>query len=976
MTTHKVRNEYEMNTHKKMPPIVTLTTIGVRKPQKLKQTDQLVAAVEKRLPVPNHVLDTKIFAKLQRNQIFEVTPVEVHFAGFQVDEKSVFTQVLRIINISGQIQRMTVLPPKTKFFDVIYVKPERLVPGFALEIKVNFKPEEYKYYNDAIRIFSEGDENLYIPIHAYPIITSFDFPSKYKFPNLPIGKRLTRTFTIRSTAPIQFEYLIEILQTSPAFSIDPLQGIIPFATDTNINVTFSPKEFCTAVMTFQLVVSQFNSKPIVCSFYGSSLPGLDRDQIYSKLIAKYDQNNNIGYSFDDQNESSENYYDEDSDKQNYKLMKVAKKETRPGSTKDVAPKRRQFVEYEGYQFPVNLDAPWAVGKVLTQTKGKLSLKDLKAISKNSPLKISAQAKEQIFLQKVTELEDEERRNQLKWQVNLGENSIDDRVRKEILQSRANAVYEYQLAQGIPFLDQEIKRETTLSVDCRTIRNLNVLARSDVTFDVYKNKIWHLRYESLDKFIQGARKILIKNRLVKVLNLLKKFINSWNDAILETVSSGSFDDKLSLESYIEIYSKKLKGQTLNQNELLKAISANSLGTYYFPQVIEFREMQNQSSSHCEKLASISKLDSLGHVAVKPIEFKIKMPTPLVQLTTPVLYKLNCYKEINENRYISRFENRISKLRSGAEDELMTIDSTTTTTTTLVTEISVKEEEQTKPAELAKNKKIVDLTPSPHLSLPQEYSAMHIFNPAPGLISYQKLLPYSGIDLNHHLNPLPRFERDQTFSTQKRFMDHDDVVRGVMTWKKFPSQGLTSLSTNAATLTDVWVPRWSNDVFGKDILPDETPTLLTGLPLDDKEDLLDDEADEQSGNLKIFLTPEMVNAQFNLPGIFETREKNAKEETQFPLGEKLPLTNNPVALFGQVPRFQREQELEYFLSKQCNSMGIRLQSRIVAVENNFVTNQEDLGQNTTNEAMTTQQNLPISYTAPSSVMTSNTNTNSVN
>ena len=45
--------------------------------------------------------------------------------------------------------------------------------------------------------------------------------------------------------------------------------------------------------------------------------------------------------------------------------------------KDIAPKKKNFVEYDGYQFPVNLDAPWAVGKFLIQTKGKLSLKDLK-----------------------------------------------------------------------------------------------------------------------------------------------------------------------------------------------------------------------------------------------------------------------------------------------------------------------------------------------------------------------------------------------------------------------------------------------------------------------------------------------------------------------------------------------------------------------------------------------------------------------
>lgn len=61
---------------------------------------------------------------------------------------------------------------------------------------------------------------------------------------------------------------------------------------------------------------------------------------------------------------------------------------------------------------------------------------------------------------------------------------------------------------------------------------------------------------------------------------------------------------------------------------------------------------------------------------------------------------------------------------------------------------------------------------------------------------------------------------------------------MGWKKFPSQGLLSLS-NTLTLTDVWVPRWSN-TFGQDVLPIETPPLLTGLPEDDKEYLLDESA----------------------------------------------------------------------------------------------------------------------------------------
>lgn len=59
---------------------------------------------------------------------------------------------------------------------------------------------------------------------------------------------------------------------------------------------------------------------------------------------------------------------------------------------------------------------------------------------------------------------------------------------------------------------------------------------------------------------------------------------------------------------------------------------------------------------------------------------------------------------------------------------------------------------------------------------------------------------------------------------------------MTWKKFSSQGLLALS-NTPTLTDVWVPRWSN-TFSTDILPIETPPLLVGLPADDKENLIEE------------------------------------------------------------------------------------------------------------------------------------------
>ena len=115
----------------------------------------------------------------------------------------------------------------------------------------------------------------------------------------------------------------------------------------------------------------------------------------------------------DRMEDSDNYYFNENENESHNIMldprqlsplfvsRTKRTNTNIGDSdnKDVAPKKANVVEYEGYQFPINLNAPWAVGKVLIQKKGKLSLKDLKSSSKNS-LKISAQAKVKFIIQVV------------------------------------------------------------------------------------------------------------------------------------------------------------------------------------------------------------------------------------------------------------------------------------------------------------------------------------------------------------------------------------------------------------------------------------------------------------------------------------------------------------------------------------------------------------------------------------------------
>ena len=67
-----------------------------------------------------------------------MSPVEIHFSGYEIDSKepNKYTQILRVINISDQVQRMTVLPPQTKYFDVFYVKPVLIFKFNQMKIKL------------------------------------------------------------------------------------------------------------------------------------------------------------------------------------------------------------------------------------------------------------------------------------------------------------------------------------------------------------------------------------------------------------------------------------------------------------------------------------------------------------------------------------------------------------------------------------------------------------------------------------------------------------------------------------------------------------------------------------------------------------------------------------------------------------------------------------------------------------------------
>uniref|UniRef100_A0A4W3HDD1 Uncharacterized protein n=1 Tax=Callorhinchus milii TaxID=7868 RepID=A0A4W3HDD1_CALMI len=180
---------------------------------------------------------------------------------------------------------------------------------------------------------------------------------------------------------------------------------------------------------------------------------------------------------------------------------------------------------------------------------------------------------------------------------------------------------------------------------------------------------------------------------------------------------------------------------------------------------------------------------------PLKFPPSTPPSrllTICLSIPQHYKLMGYqRDSAHNASSSYIPLKLSRpLRSGAEDFFL----------------NLTVDPQKKPVHP------LNLLPPEGLFKPPVYHPLYVLNSVPGLHAYKPPLSYCETELDFHICPLPKYivnanpPGDVNLpKTQKKFLDRDEVIKGLMTWKKFYSTPIRSLSSTA-TLTSSWVPRW--------------------------------------------------------------------------------------------------------------------------------------------------------------------------
>ena len=78
--------------------------------------------------------------------------------------------------------------------------------------------------DNKVNPLSQGEDNILVPIHAYPVMDVSKFPRMVTFPLTPVGESHTKSFALECSVPTDFEFQLSCLQSHPAFTVAPMQG--------------------------------------------------------------------------------------------------------------------------------------------------------------------------------------------------------------------------------------------------------------------------------------------------------------------------------------------------------------------------------------------------------------------------------------------------------------------------------------------------------------------------------------------------------------------------------------------------------------------------------------------------------------------------------------------------------------------------------------------------------------------------------
>ena len=191
-------------------------------------------------------------------------PPEVLFPF--TDEAGPHQVRVRLVNTSGQPQRVVVEPLLSDVFAVDLQPAGRVAPGLSQDLTISFTPggsgRQAPSFAE-LRVRSDGPD-VFLPIRAYPVPAAFALPERVDFGRVELGATATRAVELRAGGGAEFEFEVTVVRGHPDLTVSPARGrLLPGAgaPPVELVIEYPPRGLATATAEVLVSVTSYRCPP-------------------------------------------------------------------------------------------------------------------------------------------------------------------------------------------------------------------------------------------------------------------------------------------------------------------------------------------------------------------------------------------------------------------------------------------------------------------------------------------------------------------------------------------------------------------------------------------------------------------------------------------------------------------------------------------------------------------------------------------
>nr|XP_033336530.1 uncharacterized protein LOC117226378 isoform X2 [Megalopta genalis] len=430
------------------------------------------------------------------------SPSNLNFT-FSSRNLKVREKTLKITNYFSKSCPIQPLPIKTPYFRFGSAPQTRwLTPGSVHEINIQFIPDEPRNYNDVLKIRYFDNRILIVQITGN-VRTGFCFPANINFGNVPLGKAACYEIPICSQSKEQFSFTILPSKEDPCVDIYPRWGRVrPDQKPLIVMVIYRPLRYISMDFQIRIFITDLCKTPYIINFSAYTRPGLLREVLEN--IEPESKNR----------------------KQPLKIGAITRKKAKATSKEIIISKpctEQPIIEYKSVEETLLKECGYFPLYAL-HTVNCMLISKSRAPCNEYELKEVVRQKAQKLKEFWTRANNYRRENEkvrigCKSKVNNGARELNEQEIAEIKTARKKGWNDYKCTlENYAPVEDVFERQKSRKMRQRILRIAQKYPKIITAAPKVEQSFLH-RYNIMP-FVQAARKIILNNRLLKVLEKLK------------------------------------------------------------------------------------------------------------------------------------------------------------------------------------------------------------------------------------------------------------------------------------------------------------------------------------------------------------------------------------------------------------------------------------------------------------------------